>query len=332
MEIYLSDYMKTTSTEAASKMPPRLAVIIPCYNEEDILAETHDVVVKYLRQLINAGKTDRESFICFVDDGSNDKTWNLIEGFTGDGMVRGIKLSSNFGHQNALLAGLMTMKDSADCFVTMDADLQDDASVIDLMINKYLEGNMIVYGVRDNRSSDSFLKRSSAGIFYRLMNRMGVRTVYNHADFRLADRRVVDCLEGYREVNLFLRGIFPLMGFRSDQVSYIRKSRTGGRSKYPLRKMAGFAWQGITSFNTSLLRIVTVTGILMFILALVTAIWALITYFSGRSIQGWTSILLIISAFSGINMISLGLIGEYVGKIYLEVKQRPRYHIEKMKL
>lgn len=312
------------------KKIPILAVIVPCHNEEDILPLSRKMLTESLRRLIEKNMIRETSFICFVDDGSNDATWALIESYAADGIVKGIKLSANFGHQNALLAGLLTLKNEADCFVTIDADMQDDVSVIEKMLDKYHEGNKIVYGVRDDRSHDSRTKRSTAQFFYRLMACLGVRTIYNHADFRLTDRVVVEALQEYREVNLFLRGLFPMMGFPSAQVPYTRKARTGGKSKYSWRKMCGFAWQGISSFNTSLLRVVTFLGIVMFILAIAIAIWTLITYFSGKSIQGWTSMLLIISIFSGINMISLGLIGEYVGKIYMEVKQRPRFHVEKM--
>lgn len=312
-----------------NRIKPVLAIIVPCMNEEDVLQLTMQRISAQLDLLISLKKVSEKSYICFVDDGSTDSTWDLIEGFSKAGRVRGIKLSKNFGHQNALLAGLFSEKDRADCIVTIDADLQDDETVIEQMIDKFTDGSMIVYGVRSNRDTDTFLKRNFANMFYRFMNFLGIKTVYNHADFRLAGRQVIENLERFNEVNLFLRGIFPLLGFKSDIVNYKRTNRIMGVSKYPFKKMADFAWQGITSFNTSLLRYVTLIGVLMFLISIVTAVWVLISFFSGNSVKGWASILLIMSAFSGINMICLGLIGEYVGKIFLEVKQRPRFIIEK---
>jgi len=311
-----------------TKKAPVLAIIVPCFNEEEVLPLSVRKLTEQLNLLISGEKIDKTSFICLVDDGSSDRTWELIVEFSQEGNVRGIKLSNNFGHQNALLAGLFYCKNKAGCFVTIDADLQDDVTVIEQMIDKYAEGNKIVYGVRENRQTDTFLKRNFALAFYRLMKILGINTVFNHADFRLADRNVIESLEKYNEVNLFLRGIFPLLGFKSDVVYYERTKREFGVTKYPLRKMISFAWQGITSFNTTLLKYVTIAGVLMFGVSILIAIWVMINYFSGKTVQGWASILLIVSAFSGINMICLGLIGEYVGKIYLEVKQRPRYIIE----
>lgn len=313
-----------------SKLLPVLAIIVPCYNEEEVLPLFLKKLIEQLDLLAAREKISEKSHVCFVDDGSHDDTWDLIESFSQDTRIKGIKLSNNFGHQNALLAGLFCQKDKADCFITIDADLQDDVAVIEQMLDKYSEGNMIVYGVRDDRETDTFLKRKSAHLFYRILNSLGVKTIYNHADFRLASRQVIENLEHFNEVNLFLRGIFPLLGFNSDIVYYTRRKRTLGVTKYPFGKMVGFAWQGITSFNTSLLRFVTLAGIFMFLVSIFTAVWVLVTYISGKSIQGWTSILLIMTSFSGINMICLGLIGEYVGKIFLEVKQRPRFIIEKV--
>lgn len=312
-----------------TKSTPTLAIIVPCYNESAVLPLSVKELMHRLKALVARSRVAANSFICLVDDGSSDNTWTLIKEFAlADPSIKGLKLSSNFGHQNALLAGLFTQVGAADCLLTIDADLQDDVEVIEDMVEKYVAGAKIVYGVRESRQSDSFWKRQSAQFFYRLLRFLKVKTVYNHADFRLADRMVIQGLQRFNEVNLFLRGIFPLMGYRSEVVYYSRAPRQLGETKYPFRKMASFAWQGVTSFNTSLLRLVTWMGIGMFILSLLIAFWVLIAYLSGNTIAGWTSMLLIITLFSGINMICLGLIGEYVGKIFLEVKQRPRFLIE----
>ena len=312
-----------------TKSTPTLAIIVPCYNESAVLPLSVKELMHRLKALVARSRVAANSFICLVDDGSSDNTWTLIKEFAlADPSIKGLKLSSNFGHQNALLAGLFTQVGAADCLLTIDADLQDDVDVIETMVEKYAAGAKIIYGVRKSRQSDSFWKRQSAQFFYRLLRFLKVKTVYNHADFRLADRMVIQGLQRFNEVNLFLRGIFPLMGYRSEVVYYSRAPRQLGETKYPFRKMASFAWQGVTSFNTSLLRLVSWMGIAMFILSLLIAFWVLIAYLSGNTIAGWTSMLLIITLFSGINMICLGLIGEYVGKIFLEVKQRPRFLIE----
>ncbi|MCA1744226.1 MAG: glycosyltransferase family 2 protein [Bacteroidales bacterium] len=312
-----------------NKKAPILAIIVPCFNEAAVLSLTLEELVFRLDHLVAGGKIADRSYVCFVDDGSEDRTWELIKQFSSEmRRVKGIKLSTNFGHQNALLAGLFNEMESADCLITIDADLQDDVSVIEQMIIKHSEGCKIVYGVRDSRASDSIWKRQSAQFFYRLMKFLKVKTVYNHADFRLADSKVIESLHRFNEVNLFLRGIFPLMGYKSDIVHYSRAKRQFGETKYPLRKMASFAWQGVTSFNTSLLRLVTWVGVSMFFVSMLISLWVLIAFITGNTIHGWTSMLLIITLFSGLNMICLGLIGEYVGKIFLEVKQRPRYLID----
>ena len=312
-----------------TKSTPTLAIIVPCYNESAVLPLSVKELMHRLKALVAGSRVAANSFICLVDDGSSDNTWTLIKEFAlAEPCIKGLKLSSNFGHQNALLAGLFTQVGAADCLLTIDADLQDDVDVIETMVEKYAAGAKIIYGVRKSRQSDSFWKRQSAQFFYRLLRFLKVKTVYNHADFRLADRMVIQGLQRFNEVNLFLRGIFPLMGYRSEVVHYSRAPRQLGETKYPFRKMASFAWQGVTSFNTSLLRLVSWMGIAMFILSLLIAFWVLIAYLSGNTIAGWTSMLLIITLFSGINMICLGLIGEYVGKIFLEVKQRPRFLIE----
>jgi polyisoprenyl-phosphate glycosyltransferase len=268
--------------------------------------------------------------LCLVDDGSRDETWLQIESLGAKSKhVKGIKLSANFGHQNALIAGLFSQKNNADCFITIDADLQDDVNTIEQMIDKHAQGYNIVYGVRNNRDTDSGFKKFTAEFFYKLMQSLKVKTIDNHADYRLADKRVVETLEQFGEANLFLRGIFPLMGYKHDMVYYSRNARLQGETKYPLRKMLSFAWQGITSFSTTPLKIVFTMGIITFFVSIIIALWIVIVLAEGKTVKGWSSSLLITTAFSGLNMICLGIIGEYVGKIYKEVKQRPRYIIEK---
>lgn len=308
---------------------PLLSIVVPCFNEEEIIEESIQKLLSILTQMSNKQQISANSYICCVDDGSHDTTWQLIQQEAlKDGRVRGLKLSTNFGHQNALLAGLFHGKKRADCLLTIDADLQDDVSVIPLMIEKFLEGNQIVYGVRNNRESDFRMKRNTAQLYYKLLKFLKIKTIYNHADFRLASRKVIENLARFDEVNLFLRGIFPLMGFKHEVVHYSRLPRTGGGTKYPFRKMLSFAWEGVTSFNTSLLRLVTYAGAIMFLISVITGVWVLVTYLLGQTIKGWASLLLITTTFLGVNMISLGLIGEYVAKIYLEVKKRPRFIIE----
>jgi glycosyltransferase involved in cell wall biosynthesis len=307
---------------------PKLAIIIPCLNEEENIDTTVNTLTQLLLQLNSKGKVSHHSYLCLVDDGSKDNTWTKISAHSQTNKVKGIKLSTNFGHQNALVAGLMNEMQHADCFVTIDADLQDDYTIIEQMVDQYQAGFNIVYGVRENRDSDTSFKRISAQLFYKLMHILGAKTITNHADFRLCDKLVLQNLEKFSETNLFLRGIFPLMGFKSVSVLYKRKERLHGKTKYPLRRMLSFAWQGVTSFNITPLRFVTKIGILMFLFSIITAVWALVTYLDNKSIQGWTSLLILLSGFSGLNMICLGIIGEYVAKIYFEVKQRPRYIIE----
>ena len=310
-------------------MKPTLCIITPCYNEQEILLLTSKFLSESINQLIENEKISSKSYICFIDDGSTDRTWSIInEICANNSQLKGVKLSNNFGHQNALLAGMFSQKENSDCIITIDADLQDDVNVIEKMVDKYLEGNKIVYAVRDNRDSDSFWKRNSAQLYYKFMKVLGVKTIYNHADFRLIDQQVITSLAKYKEINIFLRGIFPLMGFKHDVVYYNRKSREFGETKYTLHKMLSFAWQGITSFNTSFLRLVTYIGIFMFFISMITTIWVIYAYIQDETVAGWASLLLIISLFSGINMICLGIIGEYVGKIFFEVKQRPRFIIE----
>jgi glycosyltransferase involved in cell wall biosynthesis len=308
---------------------PKLLLVLPCYNEEEILVKTHHTLKNYYQRLIDEQQISSESRLCFVNDGSRDRTWELIEQICGDDERSiGIKLSRNFGHQSAILAGLMQHTDEFDCFITIDADLQDDIEAIGKMLERYRSGAMIVYGVRDDRSNDSWFKRATAESFYKLMQWMGVPVVFNHADFRLMDRRILQEFSHFKEVNLFLRGIIPLIGFRSEKVFYKRLEREAGETKYPLSKMLIFAWNGITSFSTFPMRLVLYFGFFNFLIALVVTGYIGFSYLFGTTVPGWTSIVLPMTFFSGANMIAIGMIGEYVGKIYEEVKGRPRYIIE----
>jgi len=309
--------------------PVKLLLVVPCYNEEAILTKTHRVLQEYCAGLVAESVISEESRICFVNDGSRDRTWLLIEQICAeDAKSMGIKLSRNFGHQSAILAGLTQNTDDFDCFVTIDADLQDDVEAIGKMIEQHRQGAMVVYGVRDDRSSDGWFKRTTAESFYTLMRWMGVPVVFNHADFRLMDKRILEEFAHFKEVNLFLRGIIPLIGFRSEKVFYKRLEREAGETKYPLSKMLLFAWNGVTSFSTFPMRLVLYFGVFNFMIALSVGIYNGISYLMGNTVAGWTSIVLPMTFFSGANMIAIGLIGEYVGKIYEEVKGRPRYIIE----
>lgn len=311
-------------------MPPVLCIVVPCFNESETLIDSVQKLTDVLTHLISSNRVSETSYICFVDDGSRDTTWEVIEQICKEKkLVKGLKLSANFGHQNALIAGLFSQKNNADCFVTIDADLQDDIHTIEHMVDKYNQGCNIVYGVRNNRETDTVFKRLTADFFYKLMQGLKVNTINNHADYRLADKKVVETLERFGEANLFLRGIFPLMGFKHEIVYYRRNVRLHGETKYPFRKMLSFAWQGVTSFSTTPLKLVFTLGIITFLVSLVIAFWVLLMLIEGKTVRGWASSLLITTAFSGLNMICLGIIGEYVGKIYKEVKNRPRYIIEK---
>lgn len=304
----------------------KLYIVIPCYNEEEVLDKTKTELKKKMNTLIQNKKIDKQSKVIFVNDGSKDKTWDLIQQFyQGDKLFGGINLSRNRGHQNALLAGLLTVKDDADIVISMDADLQDDIDAIDLMIEKRKEGADVVYGVRNSRKKDSFFKRTTAQGFYRVMKMLGVDVIYNHADYRLTSRRVLDSLKDYREVNLFLRGIFPLIGFKSDIVYYERKERFAGKSKYPLKKMLNFAWDGITSFSVKPIRLVLNVGVVILFLSFLMILYSVIQKVLGNTVDGWTFIVCSLWLLGGIQMLSLGIIGEYIGKIYSETKARPRY-------
>ena len=304
----------------------KLYIVIPCYNEEEVLDKAKTELKKKMNTLIQNKKIDKQSKVIFVNDGSKDKTWDLIQKFyEEDKLFGGINLSRNRGHQNALLAGLLTVKDDADIVISMDADLQDDIDAIDLMIEKRKEGADVVYGVRNSRKKDSFFKRTTAQGFYRVMKMLGVDVIYNHADYRLTSRRVLDSLKDYREVNLFLRGIFPLIGFKSDIVYYERKERFAGKSKYPLKKMLNFAWDGITSFSVKPIRLVLNVGIVILFLSFLMILYSVIQKVLGNTVDGWTFIVCSLWLLGGIQMLSLGIIGEYIGKIYSETKARPRY-------
>lgn len=306
-----------------------LYLVIPCYNEEEVLPETAARLKEKLCSLMGQNRIDPGSRIIFVNDGSRDRTWEIIRGLhEQDRIFGGINLSRNRGHQNALLAGLMTVRDCADMVISMDADLQDDIHAIDGMIDKYMEGTDIVYGVRSSRKKDTFFKKATAEGFYKLMNVMGANTVFNHADYRLMSRRALEGLAQYGEVNLFLRGIVPMIGYSADVVYYERGERFAGESKYPLGKMLSFAVEGITSLSTKPIRMITGLGFLIFLVSIGMLIYSLVRHFTGATIVGWTTLMVSVWAIGGLILLSLGVVGEYIGKIYLETKARPRFIVE----
>lgn len=308
---------------------PTLFVVVPCYNEQEVLEETTKRLQEKLGEMMVSKLISDNSRILFVDDGSRDKTWEIIsEKHKEASLVLGLKLAHNKGHQNALLAGLMTAKDLADCVISIDADLQDDISVLDEFIEKYSGGCDIVYGVRKSRKSDTFFKRQTAQGYYKFLNLLGVDVVYNHADYRLMSRRALEALAEYKEVNLFLRGIVKLIGFKSDTVEYERKERFAGKSKYPLRKMISFALDGVTSFSIKPIKIIGNSGIVISALSVFGLLYALIAKLTGNAVTGWTAIVASIWLIGGIQLFSLGVIGTYIGKIYSETKARPKYLIE----
>ena len=310
----------------------KLYLVIPCYNEQEVIGETAKRTAQKLRDLIAAEKISPQSRICFVDDGSKDKTWELIDGLCGsDEIYCAIKLSRNKGHQNALLAGLMSVKSECDAAISLDADLQDDIDAIDKMIDEYAAGSDIVYGVRSSRRSDKLFKRATARGFYKLMRAMGVELVYDHADYRLMSRRALEALSDFEEVNLFLRGLVPLIGFKCSTVEYERSKRFAGESKYPLRKMLSFAFEGITSMSIKPIRMISVLGFLIFLASAGMLAYSLIRHFTGNTVEGWTSIVVSVWAIGGLQLLAIGVIGEYVGKMYLETKRRPKYIIDQMK-
>ena len=312
------------------KMSKILYVVIPCYNEEEVLNETTKRLNEKMSKLVKEKKISEDSRVMYVNDGSKDKTWDLIEEINKkEKYFTGVCLSRNRGHQNALLAGLMTAKKYADVVISMDADLQDDINAIDGMLEKYKNGCEIVYGVRNKRDKDSFFKKTTAEGFYKFMKFMGVEIVFNHADYRLMSKRTLDYLEDFKEVNLFLRGIIPLIGFKSDIEYYERAERFAGESKYPLKKMLNFAWDGITSFSVKPIRMILNVGIFIFVLSIVMIIYSLVLKFTGKTVDGWTYIMCSIWMIAGIQMLSIGIVGEYIGKIYNETKRRPRFIISR---
>lgn len=310
----------------------KLFVVLPCYNEEEVLGETSKRLLELYGKMISEGTVSPESKIVFVDDGSRDRTWEIISGLCEQNNIyRGVKLAHNAGHQNALLGGLMTVKDECDCAVSIDADLQDDINVIPEMVKKFDNGCDVVYGVRSERKTDSFFKRTTAQGFYKFMAMMGVDVVYNHADYRLMSRRALNDLESFKEVNLFLRGLVPLIGYKSDSVYYERAERFAGESKYPLKKMLSFAFDGITSFSVKPIKVLWSMGLIVCVAAVIAAIYTLVSKFFGYTSDGWASLMCSISFLGGVQLVSIGIIGEYIGKIYKESKARPRYIIEEYK-
>lgn len=305
---------------------PTLYIVIPCYNEEEVLPVTAPLFLGKLRELTQAGKISDSSRVLFVNDGSKDTTWNIIRQLSeSDPHYAGISLSRNRGHQNALLAGLMEAKRNCDITISIDCDGQDDINAMNAMVDEYLDGAEIVYGVRSKRDTDSFFKRTTAEGFYRLLNWMGAETVFNHADYRLVSARVLEEFSNFKEVNIYLRGMFPLVGFKSTSVYYERHERIAGKSHYPLGKMLALAFDGITSLSVKPIRMITGLGIGISFVAFLLILYALISYFSGDVVSGWASSLIATCFLGGIQLIALGVIGEYVGKIYLETKARPRY-------
>ena len=310
----------------------KLAIVVPCYNEEEVLKMASAALRGVLDDLVQKGKIAKDSFILFVNDGSKDRTWELIEEEHQlyPVQVRGVKLAGNVGHQYALTAGLLTAKDMSDVTVSIDADLQDDVAVIEEMIDKYHDGNDIVYGVRKERKTDTFFKRTTAQGFYKVMDWMGVKTIYNHADFRLMSQRAVEHFSKFTESNMYLRGMMPLIGYKTDSVYYDRKERAAGESKYPLKKMLALAFNGISSFSVKPITMIVSLGVFIIACAFLAAVYALISYFRGTVVPGWTSLILSIWLLGGIQLIATGIVGLYIGKIYMEVKNRPRYNIEKV--
>lgn len=308
---------------------PLLTVVVPCYNEEATLNETTKELTRVMDNLVANQKISNKSIILYVNDGSKDNTWGIIEDkIATNKYVQGLKLSRNFGHQGALIAGLETARDFSDCVISIDADLQDDVDVINQFVDKYLEGYEVVYGVRDKRDTDTPFKRNTALWFYSLMGKMGVELVPNHADYRLMSKRALEEFVKYQEENLFIRGIIPLLGFKSTKVFYNRKERFAGESKYPLKKMIAFAFDGVTSFSVAPIRFVSYLGLIFVLIGIGIAIYTLFSKFFSYTVSGWTSMMLSIWIVGGVQLVAIGMIGEYIGKIFKETKRRPRYTIE----
>ncbi len=309
---------------------PVIAIVIPCYNEQEVLPITLPVLIGIIDGLASDGKISPDSFILCSNDGSRDSTWDVITAFhLKDHRIKGISLAHNRGHQNALLAGLMTVKDRCDAAISIDADLQDDPNAIIAMVDKFLDGKEIVYGVRSSRDTDTWFKRTSANSFYRFQKAMGLDTVSNHADYRLMSSRALNLLAEYGEKNLFLRGIIPMIGLDTDIVTYPRAARAAGESKYPLAKMLSFSIDGITSFSAKPMRMIFLTGLFLILVDIAVAIYVLISYFTSDIIEpGWTSIMLSVWFLGGLILMGVGIVGEYIGKIFIEVKNRPRYAVK----
>lgn len=319
--------------ESRQRMSDILYIVVPCYNEQEVLPETSKRLYDKMTALHKQQKIDEKSRILFVNDGSKDATWRLIEELCAKSpLYAGVNLSRNRGHQNALLAGIATAAPHADMIVSMDADLQDDINAMDEMIAAYQAGNDVVYGVRSSRQKDSFFKRNSAQLFYRLMKLLGAEIVYNHADYRLLSKRAAEALLSFDEVNLFLRGIVPMVGFQSMTVTYERGERFAGKSKYPLGKMVTFALEGITSLSVKPIRMITAGGLLVCVVSLLMLIKAFADYFSGNVEPGWTSVIISIWVLGGLQLFAIGIIGEYIGKTYMETKERPKFIIESVLL
>lgn len=306
-----------------------LYLVVPCYNEEEVLPETAKRLKTKINSLIESGQIDEKSRIVFVNDGSKDSTWEIIKSLhESDEVFSGINLSRNRGHQNALLAGLMTVKDLCDMTISLDADLQDDTDAVDEMVTEYHNGCEIVYGVRSRRDTDTFFKRFTAESFYKFMKLLGVDTVYNHADYRLMSKKALDVLAQFKEVNLYLRGIMPMIGYKTGIVEYERRERFAGESKYPFKKMVALAFEGMTSLSTKPIRLITLLGMAITGISLIIGAYSLIQFFLGNTVPGWTSMFLSIWFIGGLIIFSLGVVGEYIGKIYLETKQRPRFTVQ----
>ena len=310
--------------------PPLLAIVIPCYNEQEALPVSIPALLALIDEMAAQGLVRPESYILCSDDGSRDDTWDTIERFhQSDKRVKGIALAHNRGHQYALLAGLMAVTDKCDAAVSIDADLQDDLRAIVEMVEHYLNGDDIVYGVRSSRATDTWFKRTTAHAFYRFQKTMGLDTIYDHADYRLMSNRALHLLSQYGESNLFLRGIIPSIGLRSSRVTYARAARVAGESKYPLKKMIDLSIDGITSFSAKPMRLIFMTGLLLLVITLGVAVWVLIAYFTHRTISGWSSLMLSVWFLGSLILMGIGIVGAYIGKIFIEVKQRPRYAIDR---
>lgn len=307
----------------------KLYIAVPCYNEEEVLPDSSGKLCAKMQKMISEGKITKDSRIVFIDDGSKDKTWEIIKNLHSENEIfQGIKLSRNRGHQNALLCGLMTLKDKCDAVISIDADLQDDIEVFDEMVAKYEDGCDVVYGVRSKRETDTFFKRFTAEAYYKVLDKMGAKIIFNHADFRLMSARALESFAEFKEVNLFLRGLVPMVGYKSDIVTYERSERLLGESKYPLKKMLALAFEGITSLSTKPIKLISRTGIFIFLVSIVMLIYTVVRYFMGATEVGWASLAVSIWAIGGLQLLAIGVVGEYIGKIYLESKRRPRFIVE----